>query len=96
MPETVGFVVQFPLEDQLVPLVPDQVVIVPADAVPAAVANAIRVHSVDRRAEPYMWAVLVFRREVFMKRGPIKSKREQQSTGYQSNARKRLHRRYGI
>ena len=31
-----GFTVQFPLDDQFEPLVPVQVVIVPADAVPAA------------------------------------------------------------
>ena len=56
MPETVGFVVQFPLEDQFEPLVPDQVVIVPADAVPAAAipmtVKSVRQKAVENMMEP--------------------------------------------
>ena len=56
VPDVVGFVVQLPLVDQLLlAAVPDQVVIVPADAVPA-VARQARISSVLRRAEAYMKA----------------------------------------
>ena len=60
VPDVVGFVVQLPLVDQLLlAAVPDQVVIVPADAAVAEAMQA-RVSSVLRRAEAYMGASWVW------------------------------------